>query len=407
MAQALQQPQNRLFEHKRVIKTRPKLREELERQTRFQEVIHENHWNERTTILNALGDPAFPSLNAAARRMAQCGQGASFFIDQDKESVKPWLSRCGHRLCPFCSNARSASTSEELTALMLEHHADRMLILTMRSHDLPLDIQIASLLHAFKKLRLRAVWKKYVTGGVRVLEITRNEKTGLWHPHLHLLTRGKYFPHAELSKQWREITGDSNVVWASKVKNIEGAARELAKYIGKPQRISELDDAGIREYAWATKSVRMIQTFGDLHNRGPKDEDKPATAPDPRERVRLSTLLHVARSGHNEAIILLTWLCAKYKVFGRYVYHEIPQLIPDPGGYDHALAALAIIRGEAPARNDWVDVPVDDDIDHKICQAFYCYKTELERGTFGNVSCFYKTETEHIDRYTGREKAKG
>lgn len=374
------------------------LRAELERQTRFQEVIHEYHWNERAKIINALADPACPSLNSAARRMAQCAQGASFYIDPATEKVRTWLSRCGHRLCPFCSNARSATATQNLTELMLKHNATRLLILTLRSHDFPLDLQVAQLLHCFKRLRNRASWKRYVTGGVYIIEITMNEKTGLWHPHIHILVRGKYYPHAELSKQWREVTGDSNVVWAQRVQDIEGAARELAKYIGKPQRVATLTIAQIQEYASALKSVRMIQTFGDLHGKKPQDSDKTAEAPRADVRVRLSTLLHIARSGHNEAVVLLTWLARRFQIFGRYIHHEAPQMVPDPGGNDRIAATLALLRGEpTPGTKKKPDELTDDQLDHKICQAFTCYVAQLELGTYKNITWYHKTGTEQID----------
>jgi len=372
--------------------------EGFDRQTRFQEVIHEHHWNARIKTINALADPVSPALHAAARRMAACGQGASFYIDAERERVRPWLSRCGHRLCPFCGNARSAATTQELVELMLEHHAERMIVLTVRSHDLPLDMQVASLLHSFKKLRARASWKRHVTGGVYVLEITMNEKTGLWHPHLHILVKGTYYPQAELARQWRQITDGSNVVWTQKVSDIEGAARELAKYIGKPQRVSDLTPAQIREYAFATKSVRMVQTFGVLYGKGPADTDEIEAEPRTDSRVRLSTLIHIARSGHAEAVVLLTWLARRYKVFGRYVHHEMPQLVPDPGKFDKTIAMLAMIRGDPPPHQEFArDEMPERELDHKICQAFLAYQAQLALGTFGNVTWYHPTETEQID----------
>lgn len=370
----------------------------LDRQTRFQEVIHEHHWNDRARILHALADPDHPAHHAAARRMANCAQGASFYIDPSNETVRTWLSRCGHRLCPFCANARSASATEDLTALMVEHHADRSIILTLRSHDLPLADQVRQLLHCFKRLRHRATWKRYVFGGVYVLEITRNKDTRLWHPHIHILYHGKYYPHAELSKQWREITLDSNVVWVTQVHNRQGAAKELAKYVGKPQRISSLPPAAIREYATAVKSVRMIQTFGDLYRQKPRDDDDVHQHPRSDVRVRLSTLLHLARSGHPEAIVLLTLLCQRYTVFGRYVHHEAPQLVPDPHPVDRTLAMLAILRGERPTRTPTANGDsTPEELEHKICQAFVCYQAQLALGNFPNVEWFHPTETECID----------
>lgn len=374
------------------------LRADLERQTRFQEVIHDRHWNDRARIINALDDPACPSLNAAARRMAQCAQGASFFIDTTTEKVCSWLSRCGHRLCPFCGNARTASVTQTLTELMLKHRCERLIILTICSHDLPLDMQVLSLLHSFKKLRNRASWKKYVTGGIYILEITMNAKTGLWHPHLHILVRGKYYPQKELSKQWRQITSDSKIVWACRVNDVEGAARELSKYIGKVQRIADLTVAEIQEYASALKNVRMIQTFGDLHGTKPCDNDKTAEAPRADVRVRLSTLIHIARSGHNEAVVLLTWLARRFRIFGHYIHHEMPQLVPDPGGHDQVTATLALLRGQSTPRNKIKpDELTDEQLDHKICQAFTCYLAQLNTGTFKNITWYHKTGTEQID----------
>ena len=374
------------------------LNESLDRQTRFQETIHEHHWDDRAKIINALVDPVSPMLHPAARRMAACAQGASFYIDPGTESVRPWLSRCGHRLCPFCSNARSASTTEDLTALMVEHHADRMMILTVRSCDLPLDLQVQQLLHCFKKLRARAQWKRFVDGGVYVIEITLNEKTGQWHPHLHILYKGNYYPQKQLSAMWFDITDGSNIVWVSQVRDHAGAARELAKYIGKPQRISTLTPRQIRDYAYAVKSVRMVQTFGCCHGKKPVDADIKPEQPKTDERVRLSTLIHIARSGHAEAVVLLTWLCRKYTVFGRYVNHEMPQLVADPHPADRTLAMLAVLRGERPPPRDGPEEEMKgEELDHKICQAFVCYQAQLALGVFGNVTCYYKTGTEQID----------
>lgn len=383
---------------KRTPSTDIPLRDDLGRQTRLQETIHEYHWNDRARIINALSDPQHDVHGALAQRLANCGSGASIFIDPDKTHVRPWISRCGSRLCPFCGNARTANTTAELTDLMLHHNAERLIILTVRSHDLPLRDQLQQLLHCFKTLRARASWKRHVTGGVYILEITRNKTTGLWHPHLHVLVRGTYYPQPELSKQWRAITRDSNIVWTSRVRDVEGAARELAKYIGKVQHVSELQPAHIRDYATATKGLRMLQTFGDLHGAKPHDTDKLEKAPRTDVRVRLSTLLHIARSGHDEAIVLLTWLCQRYSLFGRYVFHECPQLVPTPRRVDRTLEMLAVLRGDPrPPKPAEPNDLTDDQLDAKICAAFTCYKAGLDTGRFADVHYYHRTETEQID----------
>lgn len=369
------------------------LRHDLQRQTRFQGVLHELHWDARAKTINALADPIDKTHVKAANRMAACGGGASFFINPERGQVRPWISRCGHRLCPFCSTARSASTTADLIELILKYDAQRMMVLTLQSNDLPLPDQIRSLLAAFKKLRNRATWKKHVEGGVYVLEITLNAKTGQWHPHLHILARGNYYPHAELSKQWREVTHGSNVVWVSRVEKVDAAAKELAKYIGKPQRIAELSPERIREYASAIKSVRMVQTFGSAHGTKLRDEDQVDEKPTKDSRVRLSTLIRQAKFEIPEASMLLSWLCRRYKIFGRFVHRELPDLVPNYGGYDKAAAMLAAIRGEKPPPGGLpVDELPDEEIERQICICYQAYRLLDESGRLHEITYHYKPE---------------
>lgn len=44
----------------------------------------------------------------------------------------------------------------------------------------------------------------------------------------------------------------------------------------------------------------------------------------------------------------------------------------------------------------------EQELDHRICQAFTCYQAQLALGTFGDVTWYYPTETENIDGYIRR-----
>jgi len=172
----------------------------------------------------------------------------------------------------------------------------------------------------------------------------------------------------------------------------------MAKYIGKPQRVAELTPAQIREYAIASKSMRMIQTFGTLHNARPRDEDPVEEAPRTDQRVRLSTVLHIAKAGYPEAVVLLTWLCRRYKIFGQYVFNEAPHLIGNPGTYDRDAHMLAIVRGEAPPIQKYEpDAMPERDLERHICEAFTVYKDALDDGYFDTVYYYYNTGTEGHD----------
>jgi hypothetical protein len=66
-------------------------------------------------------------------------------------------------------------------------------------------------------------------------ENTYNEKTGEWHPHVHMLVLLNDWIDQEAFETWHEITGDSYIVDVRKVKKSKElgyakAAAEVCKY---------------------------------------------------------------------------------------------------------------------------------------------------------------------------------
>lgn len=369
----------------------------LDRQTRFQQVLHHNHWRDRHRIIASLMKDPVGRLQPLARRLSTCGNGASIFIDPDKSKPTAWISRCGSKLCPFCSNARSAHTRDDLIPLILKHGCQRMMVLTLRSSNLPLADQIVTLLAAFKRLRHRKLWRDKITGGIRVIEITMNEKTRQWHPHIHLLFRGQYIHQPLVKALWKEITTDSSIVFIQKVNNADGMAAELAKYIGKPQRIATLSPTEIRQYARATKGLRMIQTFGDCHNRNLQQEDKPADRPRTDHRVNLSTLIHLARNGHAAPARLLELVAQRWTIFAHYIWHELPQLDPMTPAERKAAARLRVKSApRAPPVIKPEHLAEPELLDAWIVAAYWTCLDELKAGVYQDVHTYYATGTEDL-----------
>lgn len=371
--------------------------EGLDRQTRFQQVLHRYHWRDRHRIIASLMQDPLQGLQPLARRLSTCGNGASIFIDPDKSKPSAWISRCGSKLCPFCSNARTANTRDELLPLILKHGCQRIMILTIRSTDLSLPDQITKLLTAFKRLRHRKLWRDKITGGVRVIEFTMNEQTRRWHPHIHLLFRGQYIHQPLVKRAWKEITVDSSIVHISKVNNAQGMVAELAKYLGKPQHIATLSPSEIRHYARATKGLRMIQTFGDCHNRGPKDTDKPKDRPRTDHRMGLATIIHLARQGHASPARLLELAAQRWAIFAHYIWHELPQLDPMTPTERKAAARL---RAKSAPRAPPVfkpDSPAEPELlDAWIVAAYWTCLEELKAGVYQDVHMYYQTSTEDL-----------
>jgi len=320
----------------------------LHPQNHLQEVLHERDDKHRRRIIAALDDSFYPDHRRWAQTMNECASAVRFYVDPQVGRVRPWINRCRHKLCPFCGRARTAHVAGQIEAIMRDMKHPRAIILTVRSSDHPLRDQVAALRRWFRKLRSRSFWKERVRGGVYTMEITINEKTQLWHPHLHVVYDGTYMPFKLLQKNWHDITQGSEVVWVQDVKDAPGAARELAKYIGKIQQVDRLQDHHIRAYADGVNRSRMVQTFGNTH--GKRAEDHDPGQPDSPDTYTLSLprILHLANLGAGTAQRLLLMIGRRWPVFARFIAHELPQLQPADSPFRTQLRAVARITGKAP-----------------------------------------------------------
>jgi len=295
-------------------------------QTPLQESIHEHHHATRDYIILSLFDTFLPWPQKLATRMAYCCNGASFFVDPAVGTVKPWLSRCHVRLCPFCGRFRAGLVAEQLLAILRQMTHPRVIVLTVKGVTTPLHEQLRQLRRDFAKLRRTKMWRQLVAGGAYTLHITRNPKTALWHPHLHILADGDYFPVKLLRKLWHDATGSAEIVWIEKIRDYQGAVRDLTRYIGSPPDIKELPPASIRDYAFATNGTRMVQTFGNCHGLKLIDKDPPDTESNDTYRIKISRLVHLTRRGAETPARLLVLIAERWGQFRSYIYHQIPTL---------------------------------------------------------------------------------
>ena len=175
---------------------------------------------------------------------------------------------CRERLCVWCAGARGAQLGEALLPLVQGMARPWFLTLTVKNGP-DLAERAKHLRAAFKKLRQRVWWKAHVAGGIAVEEVTRNARTGEWHPHLHLIIDAA-IPQAvlqvALGKLWAAVTRDSFVL---DLRPFRGATvahdlRELCKYTAK---ISDIVDspALVGIYLAYARRRRLIVTFGSCY----------------------------------------------------------------------------------------------------------------------------------------------
>ena len=197
------------------------------------------------------------------RRFAHCA--ASWYMLESRS--RPGVFKlspdfCHDRWCVPCSKLRAETISGNLLTA-LAGRPTRMLTLTVRSVDVPLREQVKHLLASFRRLRRLPLWNRHVRGGVAILEVTKNEQTGLWHPHLHCLTEGSYIPLPAFRDEWERCTGDSRVLHVQYVGTPGRACHYVSKYLTKPC-INALyhDPVALAHAVDALRGQKQLVTFG-------------------------------------------------------------------------------------------------------------------------------------------------
>lgn len=154
-----------------------------------------------------------PELSRRAARMKRCGDYLVFAdtVNTETGEVTRKLRAaefCRDRLCPMCQWRKSLVTFHQLSEIMdrvAGEHPDAVplfLTLTVRNcASETLGETIALLLKSWSRMMNKAGRRKpwrVALGWFRALEITYNQETGEWHPHIHaiVLVRESYFDTA-------------------------------------------------------------------------------------------------------------------------------------------------------------------------------------------------------------------
>lgn len=251
----------------------------------YQRQAHAPYQVARSRIIDALTlhagpveftghDPTDLSLKLAAK-LGDCCKSAQIVHDED-DGLRIAERRCKSRICPRCALLRARALTARLLTALERMNSPRFLTLTLASSDEPLRDQIRRLTASFKRLRRGRPWNRHVSGGAYTIEATFNHSTRQWHPHLHALIDGRYWPQSSIADAWQAATGDSRIVDIRLVKDRQKQARYLASYAAKSSDIERLPDDMIPEWAHQVHGLRLVQTFGNLHGTKltPDDDDE-------------------------------------------------------------------------------------------------------------------------------------
>jgi len=169
---------------------------------------------------------------------------------------------CGNRFCDVCSLSRNLRVRDRLRWLLgriqpARGYRIRFLTLTIpNSEDLVTGID--TLVRSFRRFRQRAVWRRYVLGGIYILEVTG--RPGNWHCHLHALIESRYFPVQLISRIWAKVS-PGKVVWITNAP-LKAATAYLTTYLTKsdsPAAVTEIKGRALSKY-------RLFSPFGSWHS---------------------------------------------------------------------------------------------------------------------------------------------
>lgn len=184
------------------------------------------------------------------------------------------LSSCGIVLCVPCWHKAAIRSFEEISPVIdraargrHRHHGIRFVDLTIRHRKGESLVSVHTrLMRGWNLLRRSQFWKSHVDGCILKREVTYGENG--WHPHLHMLTVGRFIPatrsktrkgEESLSDVWKKVTGDSTVVHIEAPRRTGYRGRELvqelAKYVSKPVAYDD-DGTPIRIDGWP-REVRL------------------------------------------------------------------------------------------------------------------------------------------------------
>ncbi|MEK0111613.1 protein rep [Streptococcus suis] len=266
-------------------------------------------------------------------RVRTCGEVLRF-IKQADGSLKLYQAYfCKNKLCPMCNWRRSMKysyqTSRIIDEAIKQQPKGRFLFLTLTVKNVPgelLNDTISQLTKSFDRLFKRAKVMKNLIAYLRSVEVTHNELTNTYHPHIHvlLMVRPSYFQSKNdyiTQLEWSDLWANSLKIDYTPVvdirpikstdKGLKGAILETAKYPTKPIQLT-LDNASVVEYLYKGLYRKRQLGFGGLFK-----EIKKQLALDDAEN---GDLVHTSDDGDNLSEgtkIVAIWNATKQNYFIR------------------------------------------------------------------------------------------
>lgn len=276
------------------------------------------HWQAQRAIVRATLVRCATTTHALDR-FDNCGAECLVEYSKSLDRYRLRASYCRCRHCAPCMRAKASLIAGNLRRKLEAAAVDtqdrfRFITLTLRHTDEPLVDQIKSLYRHFTCLRRSKLWKSTQKGGAVTFECRLND-AGEWHPHLHIISEGKFLRQDKLANYWMDITGGSFKVDVRIVKNSKDAANYVSKYVGKGADASVWrDNDKAAEWVTATRGLRSCATFGTWRGFRLLQPDPQHDATDWKPVGLLERICAAARLGdeYNERLLYVLGNALQY-----------------------------------------------------------------------------------------------
>lgn len=270
------------------------------------------------------------------RGLRACGEYAVSARIKDNHVVGVIRNRCRCRACPVCDSLLAAETRRGLKLLFEDRAATggrfSMITVTLPHNRKDSAKALVDLLFAaMSKFHRSPVFKRYVRGWVRGVEVPWNGENG-FNPHAHYLVEAAMWPKEEIKSLWttcvKRVGGPHVPPHGTHVKGIADVGKGLMEAVGYPFKVRDLSDMPAPELCqllYATKgrhltqlcspwAKRFKQLVGDDDLAGVLDEGEDGL------RVSVAELGAQAMGGNRTAYDLLVetaqWLARRWTTRG-------------------------------------------------------------------------------------------
>jgi hypothetical protein len=194
--------------------------------------------------------------------LENCRHFAWFTRHAGTGQVKVVANACHLRWCPVCAATKRMMIKSAVSKWLKTVKRPKFMTFTIKHSTEELPDQIKRLYKAYRLFRQHKLLKKKQRGGVWFFQLKRSEKSGEWHPHLHVVVDMDYINKVEIQDEWLMVTGDSFVVDIRAIKNPGKVVDYVARYCATPCNLAVFTERDQDTINNTLHSRRLCGRFG-------------------------------------------------------------------------------------------------------------------------------------------------